>query len=84
MHRGAPLARPDGEAVTSTIPRPYHRWRANEETRVRPFSILDHCLACGVLRYDQLVESSAISEGRRKRGEESNAKAAGPCPGERP
>jgi hypothetical protein len=76
------MARPDGEAMTGEIPRPYHRWRANEE-QVRPFGLLDRCLACGVLRYDSLVESSAISEGRRRRGEESNAKAAGPCPGER-
>lgn len=64
-------------------PRPYHRWRANEEYRVQPFGILDRCLACGVARWDNLADSTAVSEGRRKRGAESNAKAAGPCPGER-
>lgn len=65
------------------IPRPYHRWRANEE-QVHPFGLLDRCLACGVLRYDQLVESAGVSEGRRQRGRDNNERAAGPCPGERP
>lgn len=81
MHRGAPLARPDGEAVTAEeerpeeIPQPWHRWAINEDpdapsryqtSRGRP----DHCLTCGIVRYP-------LSQWAQDW-------AAGPCPGPQP
>ena len=62
-------------------PQPWHRWAANEDMGVLPMGLRDRCLVCGVRRYDRLVEWSGAPESRRQRAEESNARAAGPCPG---
>lgn len=67
----------------STPQPPYHRWRANEQTHVKPLSVLDYCLDCLVPRWDSMADWPGVSERRRRLAEERNARAVAPCPGPR-
>lgn len=65
--RPAPLdgrPAPDFPPETTAPPKPYHRWRANEDADFPVRS--DYCLACGVKRWPRDDEQQPI--------------AAGPCP----
>lgn len=57
--------------MTNGTLHPTHRWRANENADVTPFSIADFCIECKVPRYDPMPTEMVL---RR------NAVAAGPCP----
>ena len=59
----------------------YHRWRANEDPDIAPNTLRDRCLTCNVLRYDALEHSLSVGPQRRQRAADSNARAAGSCPG---
>jgi hypothetical protein len=58
--------------ITDEIPQPYHRWAANEDADVQAFSLKDRCLSCRVQRNNPMAGISTV---------ESNAVAAGQCPG---
>lgn len=48
-----------------------HRWSAKADARIRPFSLRDRCLSCGVPRDDPMPGERALMR---------NAIAVGPCP----